>query len=81
MLGFRDLVHLQQLKGMQSSRYVKGVLFFNRKVCERDYFSVKNSIEKDRGLDLGAETSRIKLCRVSSPKAFYDDKSSSLSSR
>ena len=44
VLGFRDLVHLQQLKGMQSSRYVKGVPFFNRKVYERDYFSVKNSI-------------------------------------
>ena len=54
-------VHLLQLKGMQSSRYVKGVPFVNRRYTKETTFSVRNL---GRGLDLGAWPPRIKLCLV-----------------
>ena len=40
------------------SRYVKEVSFFNG----RGIFSDKNGMQKGKGLDLGAEPPRIKLC-------------------
>ena len=39
--------------------YVKGVPFVNRSYTKRGTFSVKNSIKKGKGLDLGAEALRI----------------------
>ena len=81
MLGFRDnlkTMYLQQLKGKQSFRFVKGAPFFNRRYTKGVPFLSKIAYKRIyRGLNLGAETSRIKLCRVASTKAFYDDKSSS----
>ena len=50
-------VHLQRLKWMQflKTRYVKGVLFVNRRYTyERDTLSAKSEVSKSKGLDLGA---------------------------
>ena len=42
-------------------KYVKGVLFFNRRYIKGTSFLPKRYI-KGKGLDLGAEPPRIKLC-------------------
>ena len=46
---------------MQSSRFVKGVPFVNRRYTKEITFSVLNV---GKGLDLGAWPPRIKLCLV-----------------
>ena len=54
-------MHLLQLKGVQSSRSVKGVPFVNRRYTKEVAFSVLNV---GKGLDLEAWPPRIKLCLV-----------------
>ena len=53
-------MHLQQLKGMQSSKRVP----FVNKEHKRGTFSIKNVIWKGKGLDLATEHPRLKLCWV-----------------
>ena len=49
-------VHLQQVKGMQSSKLVmsKGYNLFNRRYTKGVHFLSKHGIQKVKGLDLGA---------------------------
>ena len=49
-------MHLQQLKGMQSSKRVP----FVNKEHKRGTFSIKNVIWKGKGLDLGTEHPPLK---------------------
>ena len=44
------------------TRYVKGVLFVNKRHTIGVTFSQKHGIQKGEGLDLGAEPSRINIC-------------------
>ena len=61
-------MHLQQLKGKQSSRQGmwKGTIC-QQKVYERVNFFVKNGIYKGTGLHLGAEPPPINICWVPPP--------------
>lgn len=54
-------MHLLQLKGMQSSRSVKGLPLVNRRYTKEVAFS---DLNVGKGLDLGAWPPRIKLCLV-----------------
>ena len=67
MYSYFKAVHLQQLKGMKSCnkrcRYVKGVPFFSKTYAKGEpAFSVKNGVEKGKGLDLRAEPPDTRLC-------------------
>ena len=56
-------VHLQQLKGMQSSkqRLWKGGTICQKKVYERSTLNTANGIQKGKGYSLGAEPPRINI--------------------
>lgn len=53
--------------------YLKGVPFFNGRLTQISTFSVKNGIQKDEGLNRGAEALRIKLWYVA-PLGVKHDK-------